>query len=574
MDLAAVWNRLTNQPPTVLELDLSQGVLTGPSHGPRDALRSLHTPRMQAIREGLRTAATDDQVAGLVVHVGEAALDAADLEELAELISAFGEQKPTIAWSETYGELTSGLFAYALASSCHQVWIQPSGMISAQGIALTATLLRGTLDKVGVIGEFGQRHEYKSAADQFMASEVSPAHRQMLQRIADSLLEETIDRVAAARNLAADLVREKIDQSPLSADQALASGLVDRIGYRDEVHAWLEENWGRVLEARPWQKQPADEGPQVHLQYVHRYVKGLPSVLTGRGRPSVAVVPVNGGIVGGVGKRSPLSGPTAGADTVTAQLRSVGQDSSTRAVVLRVDSPGGSYVASDTIRREVVRLKEAGIPVVASMGPVAASGGYFVSMAANEIIANPSTLTGSIGVLAGKMVTSGLTDKIGLVRETMAAGENATMFSTLSPFTERHWEILNTWLDEVYADFTEKAAADRGLDLAVLEPLARGRVWTGADAVRHELADQLGGLDLAVDRACALAEVERDEVSIKSAASGGWLAQLRPAESSESPRTQAGIDLPSGVEGLWAQVMAAAGLTPVGVLALPWRITL
>src|SRR5690606_22807380 len=174
---------------------------------------------------------------------------------------------------------------------------------------------------------------------------------------------------------------------------------------------------------RPWQKQPEDDGPQIHLQYVHRYAKGVPSALTGRGRPSIAVVNVTGGIVRGPGKRSPLSGPAAGSDTVSAQLRAVGREDSTQAVVRRGASPAGSYVASATIRREVICLKEAGIPVVASMGGVAASGGYFVSMAADEIITTPSTLTGSIGVLAGKMVTSGLTDKIGLIRETMAAGE-------------------------------------------------------------------------------------------------------------------------------------------------------
>ncbi len=574
MDLAAVRNRLTHQPPTVLELDLGQGVLTGPATGPREALRALHTPRLQAIRDGLHKAATDEQVAGLVVHVGDAPLGAADLDEIAGLITAFGEKKPTIAWSETYGELTSGLMAYRLASHCQQVWIQPSGMISAQGVALTATLLRGTLDKVGLTPEFGQRHEYKSAADQYMASEVTPAHREMLQRIADSLLEETVARVATARGLTTEVVQDAVDRSPLNAQQALESGLVDRIGYRDEVYSWLRENWGRVMEPRPWQKQPEDDGPQVHLQYVHRYAKGLPSVLTGRGRPSIAVVNVTGGIVGGTGRRSPLSGPTAGSDTVSAQLRAVAREDSTKAVVLRVDSPGGSYVASDTIRREVIRLKEDGIAVVASMGAVAASGGYFVSMAADEIITTPSTLTGSIGVLAGKLVTSGLTNKLGLVRETMAAGENATMFSDLTPFTERHWEILNGWLDEVYADFTAKAAADRGLDLAKLEPLARGRVWTGADAVRHQLADQLGGIDLALDRACALAGLERDEVSVRPAASGGWLARFRPAESSESHRTESRLDLPSGAEGLWHRLMEASGLAPAGVLALPWRFTI
>ena len=583
MDLAAaVRHRLVPTPPTVLELDLSQGLLSVPATGPREVLRSLHTPTMQAIRTGLRKAGDDPEVAGLVVHTGTCQASAAQLDELGELIAAFGERKPTLAWSETFGELTNDLFAHRLASHCHQIWLGPSGMLGSQGVDLTVTLLRGSLDKVGVEPQFGQRHEYKSAADQFVATEVSDANREMMQRIADSLLDESVERIARRRALEPEAVRAEIDRAPLTAEQAVAAGLVDRIGYRDQVYDWVSENWGAVLEPRPWQSaEGRDDGPRVHLQYVHRYAKdqfgAVASGLTRRNRPAIGVVAVQGGIVSGTGRRGPLQDPQAGSDAVTAQLRTVRRDDKVKAVILRVDSPGGSYVASDSIRREVVRLREAGIPVVASMGGVAASGGYFVSMGADEIVVNPSTLTGSIGVLAGKLVTSGLTDKVGLVRESMSAGDNATMFSTLAPFTERHWEVLNTWLDAVYRDFTTKAAADRGLDLTVLEPLARGRVWTGADAVRHRLADHLGGVDLAIERACALAEVDRDDATLKAAAAGPWWTQLRPAESSESRHAESRMGVENviasagGIEGLWRAAATAAGLAPTGVLSLPYR---
>lgn len=586
MDLAALRDRISaDNGPTVLELDLAQGLLSSAPTTPRDALRALRAPTMRAVRDGLRRAATDDSVAGLVVHVGDCPLSVSQVDELAELIKDFGRHKPTLAWSETFGELTSGLYGYRLASHCQQVWLQPSGTLGIQGVLLGVTLLRGTLDKVGVQPEFGQRHEYKTAANQFNAHEVTEPQREMMQRIADSVLDETISRVAERRTLTPEAVRAAVDAAPLTASEAIEHRLVDRIGYRDEVYGWITENWGRVPAAPPLplQQQSGGDGPRVQLQYVHRYAKQrvgqFAQQLANRRQPAIAVVGVQGAIVTGPGRRSALQGPQAGADTVCAQLRAAGRDAHVRAVVLRVDSPGGSYVASDAIRREVVRLRESGRPVVATMGDLAASGGYFVSMAANEIVTNPTTLTGSIGVLAGKMVTTGLTDKLGLVREEMTAGDRAAMFSTLQQFSDEQWAALDRWLDEVYADFTGKAAADRGMELAELEPMARGRVWTGADAVARRLADHVGGMDLALDRACALAEVDRASTTVKSGPALPFLAQLRPAESSESGHTDttaapstplAGASVTGGLEGLWRFAAGALGLSVPGVLSLPF----
>jgi len=578
--IAAVRERLTARDlPFVLELDLAHGLLSAAPGTPREALRALHAPTMRAVRDGLRRARTDDRIAGLVVHVGTCPLSAGQVDELSALLAEFGEHKPTVAWSETFGELTNGLFGYRLAAHCGQVWLQPSGTLGIQGVALGVTLLRGTLDKVGVEPEYGQRHEYKTAANQFTAHEVTDAQREMMQRIADSVLDETVARVAERRSLGRETVRAAVDAAPLTAPDALTAGLVDRVGYRDEVYAWINENWGAV---------PAGaDKPSVHLQYVHRYAKesgggALVKQLTDRRRPGIAVVGVQGAIITGLSRQSPLQGQSAGADTVCAQLRAAGRDDQVKAVILRVDSPGGSYVASDSIRREVVRLRESGRPVVATMGDVAASGGYFVSMGADEIVANPTTLTGSIGVLAGKFVTTGLAEKVGLVRDQMSAGERATMFSSLKGFTDDDWKVLNGWLDQVYADFTGKAAADRGMPLDQLEPLARGRVWTGADAKERGLVDHLGGTDLAIDRACALAGLERDQVGLRGGPAFPLLAQLRPAESSDSPRgatgSLAGNGIPpvtgSGLEGLWQTAVSALGVEVPGVLALPWTLRL
>lgn len=244
-------------------------------------------------------------------------------------------------------------------------------------------------------------------------------------------------------------------------------------------------------------------------------------------------------------------------------------------MILRVDSPGGSAVASDAIRREVHQLRATGRPVVASMGDLAASGGYFVSMPAEEIVANPSTLTGSIGVLAGKFVIDGLKDKIGLVLADIVSGPWATFTSANQKFTDEQWATLNRRLDDIYADFTTKAAADRGLDLSVLEPLARGRVWTGADALERRLVDHLGGMDTAIDRACALAGLERGEAVVRPATGLNFLTQFKPAESSESQvATSVSAPQPLTLDGVVEAIAARMGLVVPGVLSLPFRIEL
>ena len=546
-------------PRTVLELDLGHGLQTGPPRHPLEALRARHAPSLRAVGDGLRRAAADDDVLGLLVHVGTCPLPLSVADEVGAMIADFSQDKPSLAWTATFGELTSGLTGYRLAVNAREVWVQPSGALGLTGVHLGITLLRGGLEKLGIDPEFGQRHEYKSAADQLAASEVSPANREMVQRMADAVVDDTVERVSARRSLAADDVRAAMARAPLSAADALAAGLVDRVGYRDEVYAHARETWTPTWEPT----------------YVHRWAQAHQGsttsrlgALTGQHRPTVAVVDVTGPIVLGAG-----TGTQAGADRIGARLREAGRDDDVKAVVLRVDSPGGSYVASDAIRREVLRLRESGRPVVATMGTAAASGGYFVAMPCDEIVAQPTTLTGSIGVLAGKMVVARLLDRVGIVREAVDAGPRAGFLAPGQPFTDDEWRVLDAWLDEVYADFTAKAAADRGLDLAVLEPLARGRVWVGVDAHERGLVDHLGGTRLALERACALAGLDPDDVRLPSPSPWEWLQRLRPAESSESPAAAA-IVVPTGPEAVLERLAASVGIAvPHGVLSMPLGLT-
>jgi protease-4 len=280
------------------------------------------------------------------------------------------------------------------------------------------------------------------------------------------------------------------------------------------------------------------------------------------------VVPVNGPIVVGRGhSQVPMQRQIAGSDAVVAALRAAAEQDSVRAVVLRVDSPGGSYVASDAIRDAVLRVKQSGRPVIASMGSVAASGGYFVSMAADRIVALPSTLTGSIGVLGGKVVIKETLARIGVTRESIGSPA-ATMFSSNRPFEHEEWLKIESWLDAVYDDFTRKAAEDRGLEYDDLESSARGRVWTGADAVDRRLIDELGGLRTAIELACEKVDIDSEDVRVQQFPQLPMLARFKPADSSESPgAAMAGGPSPSLLE----MVAAALGVQQAGVLTMPWR---
>ncbi len=294
--------------------------------------------------------------------------------------------------------------------------------------------------------------------------------------------------------------------------------------------------------------------------------------VTGRRRPVVALVRASGPIHLGRAGASPWPGSSVGSDTLGATLRAAGRDSSVKAVVLRVDSGGGSYVASDAIRREVLALRETGRPVIASMGTVAASGGYYVAMPSDAIVASPGTLTGSIGVLAGKQVVRDALARVGIRVDSEAVGAHAEMFSAQRPFTEEEWARLEGWLDRVYEDFTEKAAADRGMDVEALRRVARGRVWTGADALSHGLVDRLGGLEEAVDLACERAGMRRAAVDVRTLPHVTLLTRMRPPQSSEQP-TAASTSV--GDHPLLAQALAALGLPPfAGVLTLPvsWQL--
>ncbi|MDP3893264.1 signal peptide peptidase SppA [Nocardioides sp.] len=540
----------------LLELDLGRGVLEAPPSSPIQALRSMNTPTLRSVVEALEKAADDPRVVGLVAHIGQWQPSLAQSAELRAAVATLaGAGKRTVAWSEAYGELGPGNLGYHLASAFEEVWLQPTGDVGLVGLTAEAVFLRDTFEKLGVQVQLGQRHEYKTAANTFLESAMTEPHREMMTRLVESSMETVVADIAASRGLEEGLVRAAVEVAPLSATEALDRGFVDHLGYRQDVYAAVR----------------GDED-STELKYAERYhrsggpLAALGSKVPGRGGDAVAVIHATGPIhLGRSGGSSPLSGPSVGSDTLGAALRAAGRADDVRAVVLRVDSPGGSYVASDAVRREIEALRASGTPVVASMGTVAASGGYFIAMPCDRIVASPGTLTGSIGVLAGKQVLREALGRVGVRRDSVSVGRYADMFSTDRPFDEEEWERLEAWLDRVYDDFTGKAAADREMPLEDLRAVAKGRVWTGADALDVGLVDELGGLSRAVDLACELAGVDRGGVTTRTLPKPNPLEMLFPAENSEAASA---ARLGEGIP-LLDRLLRAAGLSTHGVLSLP-----
>ncbi|CAN5616020.1 signal peptide peptidase SppA [soil metagenome] len=493
--------------------------------------------------DAIHRAAEDPRVAGLIARIQIPPASAGPVQELREAIAAFTAVKPSLAWAETY----PGTLSYYLASAFGEIWMQPSGTVGLVGFATNALFLRDALGKAGIEAQFIARGEYKSAANRFTEGSYTDAHREADTALVESLHTQVLHAVAAARNLDPAAIDALADRAPLLRDDAVTGGLVDRIGFRDEAYARIAETVGAEGISPESDDVDADagaddEGAPPRL-FLSRYAKAsagggsqLPGLPGRKAKPTIAVVTLAGAIVSGRGgpQLSPFGNNSAGGDTIAAALREAAAKDDVSAIVLRVDSPGGSVTASETIWREVVRARKAGKLVVASMGAVAASGGYYVSMAADAIVANPGTITGSIGVITGKLVARDLKEKLGVGFDGVRTNDNADAWSINAPFTPQQHEQVEAEADLFYTDFVERVAHGRGLSVEAVEQVARGRVWTGADALSHGLVDELGGLRAAIRRAKVLSGLdEDDEVKVVNYPGSSLKDMLRPRQSSQ-----------------------------------------
>jgi protease IV len=537
----------------VLELDLLTAPPETTGFDPMAIISGGGRP--MALREAvaaIHRAAEDDRVAGLIARVQLPAAAAGPVQELRAAIATFSDEKPSLAWAETY----PGTLSYYLASAFREVWMQPSGTVGLVGFATSALFLRDALDKAGIEAQFVARGEYKSAANLFTQDRYTDAHREADSRLLASLHGQVWQAVAESRHIDPAAVDALANKAPLLRDAAVTGRLVDRIGFRDEAYARVSE----LVGAPSISPETGDADSDPHApprMYLTRYAKAtaprpgpqMPSIPGRKSKPTVAVVTLHGPIVSGRGGPQvlPFGNSSAGGDTIAAALREAAADDSVSAIVLRVDSPGGSVTGSETIWREVNRIRERGTPVVASMGAVAASGGYYVSMGANKIVANAGTITGSIGVVTGKLVARELKDRLGVGSDSVRTNENADAWSINKPFTDEQHAHVEAEADLFYTDFVERVAVGRKLSVEAVDAVARGRVWTGADALERGLVDELGGLRTAINRAKVLAGFDEDDrARIVSYPGSSFLAFLRPKPSSQP----AAASLPEAVAAL------------------------
>lgn len=437
--------------------------------------------------DAIDAARTDPKITALVVRVGPLDTGWAKLEEIHNHLVAFrSSHKPSICYLG-YDGIENG--EYYLASGCEQVWLVPSAPVSIHGMMAEATFYRGALDKVKIVPEYYHIAEYKTAGNEYTEKKFTPAHREEVASLLQSIYEQYVTETAEARHMKRADFEALVSAGPFLSGEAVDKGLVDRLAYWDQVQDYLRRQTGGASEIS-----------------LSRYKTYLPTATGQR----IAVVHVSGLIASGGSGSSPTEGEISGGDSVASDLREARKDSGIRAIVLRVDSGGGSVVASEVIRREV-QLANAAKPVVVSMSDTAASGGYWISAPASKIVADPDTITGSIGVLIGKFNLAGLYSMLGISTDSVSTSENATLFSDEQNFSPEQREYIQRSLQDTYSEFTKGVASGRKMSVDAVDKIAKGRVWSGVQAKNLGLVDELGGLDKAVQVAKQLAHIPANQ---------------------------------------------------------------
>lgn len=401
---------------------------------------------------------------------------------------------------------------YQLASACDEIVMPESGEVMVPGVRAEFSFYKDLLAKIGIEADMLHVGAFKGAAEPYTRDSLSEPVRKNMTELIDDMYDEMLATIAHDRDLKVEEVRKAVDRGLLMANEAKEAGLIDRVMYPDEFRKELEEdfNTDNLVYVENYAKKKVDtdfSGP-MGMMKLFQTMLGDGGSKSGNDQAKIAVVYAVGPIMSGESQSGAFGGSTMGSTTIVEALKEAAEDDSVKAIVLRVDSPGGSALASDLIWRQTQAIDK---PIVASMGDVAASGGYYISMGADRIFAEPGTVTGSIGVVGGKMAMKGLFDKLGIATESIARGDNSGMFSPTSKFSESEREVVEKMMKDVYQQFTSKAAKGRKMDVDNLEKFAGGQVFTGRVAKRHGLIDEVGTLRDAVQSAKRLAGLDTDE---------------------------------------------------------------
>lgn len=527
---ALPWRRFESESVLVFKLE---GDISDQSRGRFDP--GLSVPQ---ICQSLQKAALDPRIKGLAIEIGPLAIGWAKVQEIRRYLSYFRQSgKFTMVYMKQAGEKE-----YYLASACEEIYTPPSASLYLRGFAVSGTFLRGVLEKVGVEPQVKRIGKYKSAGDQLLRRDMSEPQAEQLNAILHDIYEEFLTTVSGARGKTREEVAALLEEGVYDMKCFLEGGWVTALKYEDEVLEDLKERTGR---------KPDEPLRKVELG---RYSRVSPSAFGMSGKKRIAVLRTSGAILG----RSSGVGAAITPDALIPRLRALAKDKNVAAVVLRVDSPGGDALASDLMWREIRKLGEKK-PVVASMADVAASGGYYMGMACKTIVAEPLTITGSIGVVTGKFNLAELYEKIGYSKTILSKGRYAELLADSRAFTSDELTLFDAAAEHAYESFRDKAALSRGMEIEAMQEVAQGRVWTGAAALERGLVDALGGVNRAVAIAKKLAEIPDDErVTVQE------LGRM-----STSPLTLLGLGASSASfswQGVLTSVLGGGGV-PVGSLA-------
>ncbi len=449
---------------------------------PSDLLGQLVGSRQKVLMDlllELRKAKVDERLKGVILKITPLELDLAKVQEMRHTLQELREVgKPVIAW--VMGEDLSGNLEYYLASAAEKIYFSENTLLPLSGLSATYIFLGGVWGKLDVDMQVEKIKEYKITGDFLNRETMSEPHREMANSLLDSLNDQFLAGIAEARGFTTEKVQSLINAPTVTVEDFQKSGLIDGVRYFDEILQELRE----------------EEGTEVNTVSLATYRQVKPSSLGLMQGPKMAVVYGVGGITSGK-SRWRASGATMGAETIVEALQQAAQDDEVRAIVFRVDSPGGSALASDLIWRAVLAAKEKK-PIVVSMSGLAASGGYYIAASATKIVAQPATLTGSIGVVFALPNVKGFLQKLGLNTETLSRGRYARLFDTSKSWSLEERQQVRRIADGVYQAFTRKVAQGRDLQLEDVYSLGRGRVWTGEQAKKRGLVDEWGGMDTAL----------------------------------------------------------------------------
>ena len=513
---------------TVGYMSLSQALHTT-RHIRRNAFLDV---QMSEIEKTLKVAKRDREIVGALIKIGGSRYGIGRLQEIRDAILDFKKSGKKVVGYMT--NCSTG--NYLIASVCDRVVLHPSGEVRLIGLRSEISFYKGVLDKLGIRADLEHIGEYKSASDLFTREEMSEAHREVQNAILDDLYDQLTQSIAEKRSWSQDDVKRLIDQGPFTAKQALVHGIVDQLAYRDQLRGIA-----KALTGQDCRLVKAGQYLGI-IEYEHDWEVPL---------PKIAIIEAEGMMMTGDSFTDPFTGTkTMGSATITRAIRNVRKDSSVKAVVLRIDSGGGLVVAADTIWRELMRLKDVK-PLVVSMGDVAGSGGYYIAVPADTIVAEPGTITGSIGVVAGKYSFKGLYDQIGLHKEILKRGKHADFYTDYGDYPTEEREIIHAQIKEIYEDFIAKVSEGRGMTKEAVDEIGKGRIWTGKQAKEIGLVDELGGLNLALSIAREKAGLARRKVQlIRLPQQGAWEQWLQAFHTVRLNRSPMNWKLPTLAEAL------------------------